>query len=126
MPMMALAWVLASSGVAASLMPPALPRLPVGTWALTTTGPIRAATSTASSGVFASPPLGTAMPCLARSGLAACSSKFIGFARLLSVFLPEPPEQVLFRGLILGDDARNARSVEEMPVGHVLGEAVAA
>src|SRR5450759_1408922 len=126
MPMMALAWVLASSGVAASLMPPALPRLPVGAWALTTTGPIRAAISAASAGVLASPPLGTAMPRPAKSGLPACSSKFIGSSRLLSVFLPERPEQVVFRGLVLGDDARDACGVEEMPVVHVLGKTVAA
>jgi hypothetical protein len=30
----------ASSGLSAVLIPPALPRLPVGTWAFTTQGPI--------------------------------------------------------------------------------------
>ena len=68
----------ASSGVLASLMPPALPRLPVGTCAFTTHGPICAAAIAASFALMHSMPRGTAMPAGARiSAFAACSSKFI-------------------------------------------------
>src|SRR5512134_607549 len=105
MPRMVLAWILASAGDAARLMPPALPRFPVGTCALTTAAPQRAAIPAASSGVRASPPAGTTMPRAARSGLAACSSKFIGGVRLLSVLLPVRTEHVLLRGPALGNRA---------------------
>ncbi|MNC84964.1 hypothetical protein D3C83_05340 [compost metagenome] len=102
MPMIARAWARASSGVAASLMPPALPRLPVGTCALTTTAPIRAAAAAASSGVAASVPRGTAMPWRARSGLAACSSKFIGFTAYLPYFFQYAPKMSSSEGLFSG------------------------
>ena len=75
MPRMLPAAALARRASAASLMPPALPRLPVGTCALTTHGPIARAAASASSGVRASAPSGVAMPAARNSGLAACSSK---------------------------------------------------
>ena len=78
MPRMAAATVRASSAPSAGLMPPALPRRPAGTWALTITGPKSRAASAASSAVAAQRPRGTSMPAAASSGLAACSSKFIG------------------------------------------------
>src|SRR4051794_33434548 len=67
-PRISLARSAASSGVAASLMPPALPRPPTSTWALTTTGPpISAAAARASSGVSATRPSETGMPKRANS-----------------------------------------------------------
>ncbi len=64
MPRISLAARLASAGDFASLMPPALPRPPACTWALTATFPppnARAASS-ASAGVQARRPSGTATP----------------------------------------------------------------
>ena len=70
MPMIASAWARASSASAAILIPPALPRPPIRTWALIAQGnPTRPAAATASSTVAATSPLGTAMPCLANSCL---------------------------------------------------------
>jgi hypothetical protein len=61
----------ASAGSWASWMPPALPRPPICTWALTTTvPPISAAAASASSGDQATLPRGTATPYLANSSLA--------------------------------------------------------
>ena len=58
-PMISPARSAASSGVAASFTPPALPRPPTSTWALTTTGPpMRSAAARASSGVVAVSPSG--------------------------------------------------------------------
>ena len=68
----------AAAASSAALMPPALPRLPAGTWALTTTGPRDSAAAAASPGVAAVSPRGTAMPAAASSGFAACSSKSMG------------------------------------------------
>ncbi len=71
MPMMRAACSRASAGSLASWMPPALPRPPICTWALTTTvPPSSAATASASSGFQATLPRGTATPCLANSSLA--------------------------------------------------------
>jgi hypothetical protein len=73
-----LAACFASSGPAASLIPPALPRLPAGTCALTTQGPIFAAAMAASAALIQSAPRGTGMPAgVKTSDFAACSSKFI-------------------------------------------------
>ena len=53
----------ASCGMETTLIPPALPRPPAWTWALTTTlRPSRVATARASSEVVATPPSGTATP----------------------------------------------------------------
>jgi hypothetical protein len=60
--MLSAAWA-ASSGVLASLMPPALPRPPISTCALTTTGvPSRSATAFASAGVRTTSPCGVGTP----------------------------------------------------------------
>ena len=75
MPRIVAACERASSAVAASLIPPALPRLPVGTCALITHGPISAAAAAASSAVLAIRLGGTAMPYRVNSGLAAYSQK---------------------------------------------------
>src|SRR5258708_4242899 len=85
MPMMARAAARASSGVWASLMPPALPRPPTGTWALTATGPISRAAWAASSGVLATFPGGMAMPKEARTSLAWYSSSFMRGAKCYGV-----------------------------------------
>ena len=62
-PRMSRARASASSGVAATLMPPALPRPPICTWAFTTTvPPMRSAAARASSGVEATAPSGVGMP----------------------------------------------------------------
>src|SRR5215470_18244588 len=67
-PRMACALALASSAVSASLTPPALPRPPVLTCALTTTvWPNPAAAAAASSGVCATSPGNTGTPCSANS-----------------------------------------------------------
>src|SRR6478672_7482929 len=60
----------ASSGVLASLTPPALPRPPAFTWALTTTTPSCSAAALASSGVVATMPFVTGTSCLAKSSFA--------------------------------------------------------
>src|SRR5437763_2641132 len=67
----------ASSGVRASLMPPALPRPPTGICAFTATGPISRQAAAASSGVRATLPGGMAMPKEARTSLAWYSSSFM-------------------------------------------------
>ena len=78
MPRMAAAADSASAALAATLMPPALPRLPVGTCALSTHGPSLSAICAASAGVAARAPCGVSIPAARNKGLAACSSKFIG------------------------------------------------
>src|SRR5262245_23230561 len=68
----------ASSGLAASFTPPALPRPPAWIWALTTALPPNPwATRAASSGVVATPPLGTATPKREKTCLAWNSWIFI-------------------------------------------------
>src|SRR2546423_13767493 len=76
MPMICCAACRASSGVCASLIPPALPRPPTGTCALTATGPSFAHAAAASSGVRATSPLGIGMPIEARTSLAWYSRSF--------------------------------------------------
>ncbi len=64
MPRIAAAFSAASSGVSASLTPPALPRPPVFTWALTTTwAPILRAASRAASAVVQTSPGVPGIPC---------------------------------------------------------------
>src|SRR5689334_21160457 len=78
MPMIFSAACPASSGDPASLIPPALPRFPVGTCALITQGPILAAAIAASAAEMHSRPRGTGILAGARiSDFAACSSKFM-------------------------------------------------
>src|ERR1700746_592730 len=100
LPMICSAAARASSGVRASLMPPALPRPPTGTCAFTATGPSRAHAAAASSGVCATPPGGTAMPSAARISLAWYSRSFTllrrlqrtGCLRVLRVVVPAVAE----------------------------------
>ena len=70
MPRIAPACASASSGVFASLTPPALPRPPAFTCALTTTTPSSSAAALASAGVWATIPSVTGTPCLAKSSFA--------------------------------------------------------
>src|SRR5712692_7301534 len=76
MPMICLAAARASSGVFASLMPPALPRPPTGTWAFIAIGPSSAHAAAASSGVCATRPGGMAIPSDASTSLAWYSRSF--------------------------------------------------
>src|SRR5450759_3467017 len=76
MPMICAAAWRASSGDFASLMPPALPRPPTGTWAFTATGPSSAQASAACSGVRATLPDGMGMPSAASTSLAWYSRSF--------------------------------------------------
>src|SRR5438270_5501614 len=76
MPMICWAACRASSSLRASLMPPALPRPPTGTCALTATGPSLRNASAASSGSRATAPGGMAMPSEARISLAWYSRSF--------------------------------------------------
>src|SRR5665213_1373033 len=76
MPMICAAAWRASSGVFTSLIPPALPRPPTGTCALTATGPSSAHAFAASSGVRATRPGGIGMPSDARTSLAWYSRSF--------------------------------------------------
>src|SRR5688500_12363242 len=70
-PRMALAFSSVSSGVEASFTPPALPRPPVLTWALTTTGwPNFAAMAWASAGLVATSPGSTGTPWAAKRSFA--------------------------------------------------------
>src|SRR4030081_1820503 len=75
-PMIACAAARASSGVAASLMPPALPRPPTGTCALTATGPSSAQAAAPSSGVRATLPAGIAIPSVDSTSFAWYSRSF--------------------------------------------------
>src|SRR5438067_13843494 len=76
MPMICWAARRASSAEPASLMPPALPRPPTGTCALTATGPSLANAAAASSGLRATTPGGIAMPSEASTSLAWYSRSF--------------------------------------------------
>src|SRR3954471_8351617 len=75
-PRMSSARARALSGSSASLTPPALPRPPVFTWALTTTGAlISRAIASACSGVSATPPGSTGTPCAANRSRAWYSKR---------------------------------------------------
>src|SRR5438270_737632 len=76
MPMICSAACRASSSLRASLMPPALPRPPTGTCALTATGPSLRNAPAASSASRATAPGGMAMPSEARTSLAWYSRSF--------------------------------------------------
>src|SRR4051794_33546061 len=82
----------ASTRSEATLMPPALPRPPICTCALTTQGyPISSAAATASSTVVAGAPLGTGTPCRAKSCLPWYSSRSIARRPSLSLRLAPDP-----------------------------------
>src|SRR5579859_4558400 len=89
MPMICAAAERASSGVLASLIPPALPRPPTGTCALTATGPSCEHAAAASSGVRATRPGGIAMPSDERTSLAWYSRSFK--SRLSVLAQRDPP-----------------------------------
>src|SRR2546422_10243974 len=115
MPMMCAAAFRASSAVFASLMPPALPRPPTGTCALTATGPSLENAATASSGVRATMPGGIGMPSEASASLAWYSRSFkclgrggVEWARrggFSWVVLPAVAEALLERRVVDQDDA---------------------
>src|SRR5688572_28938339 len=110
----------ASLGVPARRMPPALPRLPVGTCALTTHGPSAPAASPASSGVAHSLPRRIWIPAWATTGLAACSSKFMRHS--FAVLGPERAEQLFLDRLVLGNHGGQMRDVDEVALVEVLAE----
>src|SRR5437867_796571 len=105
----------ASSSERASLMPPALPRPPTGTWALTAMGPSFANAVAASSGLRATTPGGMVMPRDARTSLAWYSRSFncrsrghlegAGSLRLPRVVVPALAEATLERRAADHDDA---------------------
>src|SRR4051794_15944191 len=79
-PRMARACSSASSALRAPLTPPALPRPPVLTWALTTVTPplavpMRSAAARASSGVVATAPASTGTPCFSNTSRAWYSKR---------------------------------------------------
>src|SRR5512140_2727050 len=85
-PMICFAYSRASAGVFANFTPPPLPRPPAWIWAFTTTGvPNSSAMISASAGVSATFPFGTATPYLERTALAWYSWIFIssGSSRLV-------------------------------------------
>src|SRR5437588_6017976 len=75
-PMICSAACRASSALRASLIPPALPRPPTGTWAFTASGPIFSNAAAASSALRATTPGGIGMPSDARTSLAWYSRSF--------------------------------------------------
>src|ERR1700761_1027275 len=124
MPRMERAAAAPSSGVFTSLIPPDLPRFPVGTCAFTTLGPILTTASVTSSAVVQTSPSGVGTPAGASTlRLAANSSRFIAGV-LSSVTRPMRAEQFLFRRLVFGDRHHEMGDVEEMLVVQVLGDAV--
>ena len=98
-PRMSWARALASSGLSASLTPPALPRPPTFTCALTTTGAeISRAIASACSGVSATPPGSTGTPCEANRSRAWYSKRSTNRHRSPPVTSPAPPGVVRTRG----------------------------
>src|SRR3546814_176603 len=123
MPRMAPAWLRASAGSAASRMPPALPRLPVGTCAFTTQGPISRAAASASAAFDARRASGTSILAAASSGLAAFSSKFTA-PPSLAVLRPVAAEQLLLARLVLRDGGDEMGDVDEVAPVEVLRDRV--
>src|SRR5262245_11189680 len=132
MPRIWLAACFASSGPAASLIPPALPRLPVGTCAFTTQGPIFAAAIAASAALMQSVPRGTGMPAgVKTSDFAAYSSKFMPASQgrgdpSLSVFLPVRAEQLVLARLVFRDGGDEVGDVEKVHVVEIVGDRISA
>src|SRR5690242_5306518 len=112
-PMICWAALRASSGVFASLMPPALPRPPTGTCAFTATGPSLSNAAAASSGVRATAPGGIAMPSDESTSLAWYSRSFTllrrlqraGRLRVLRVVVPAVAEALAERAAVDQDDS---------------------
>src|SRR5512132_1921800 len=134
-----------SSGVAARLMPPALPRLPAGTCALITQGPSLAAAMAVSAAFVQRIPCGTGMPAARKTNdLATCSSKFITHSHLpcidprhepataarghslLAIFLPIRTEQRFLTRLVFCDGGDEVGDVEEIHIIQIVCDAVAA
>src|SRR3954451_22276618 len=87
MPRMSVAFSTASSGFSASFTPPALPRPPTLTCALTTTRPpCSSAAAAASSGFSTTVPMFTGTSCLAKSSFAWYSIRSTAFAHLVEGF----------------------------------------
>src|SRR6185437_6183687 len=132
MPRICPAASLASSGPAASLIPPALPRLPAGTCALTTQGPIFAAAMAASAGLMQSLPRGTGMPAgVKTSDFEAYSSKFMQTSQLarsvsFPVFLPVRTEQVVLARLVFRDGGDEMGDIEKVRVVEIVGDRITA
>src|SRR5690625_3399240 len=84
MPRIALSYSFASSAFLASFTPPALPRPPILTWALTTvTPPSFSAAALASSGVSATIPASTGTPCASNRSRAWYSYRSTGLQSFL-------------------------------------------
>src|SRR2546421_2742614 len=123
MPMICSAARRASSAVFASLIPPAFPRPPTGTCALTATGPSFEKAAAASSALRATMPGGMAMPREARTSLAWYSRSFTrlgrrgvewtGSAGLLRVVLPAVAEAPLEVGVGHDDDAADHQQQDD-------------
>src|ERR1700710_149461 len=110
-PRMSWARALASSGLSASLTPPALPRPPTLTWAFTTTGAaISRAIASACSGVSATPPGSTGTPCAANRSRAWYSKRSTNRHR--SSRVTRPP-----RGALVGRRARGTHHNRRHPSG---------
>src|SRR3954453_14139947 len=108
-PRMSSARARALSGSSASLTPPALPRPPVFTWALTTTGAlISRAIASACSGVSATPPGSTGTPCAANRSRAWYSKRSTSSHR--SPPAPGPPEGLTRQGRVIRPFRWAARS----------------
>src|SRR3954452_1616941 len=96
-PRMSWARALASSALSASLTPPALPRPPTFTCALTTTrSPMSLAMASACSGVSATPPGSTGTPCEANRSRAWYSKRSTNRHR--SPPVTSPPRRALYAG----------------------------
>src|SRR5512144_805377 len=111
MPRICRAAVSAPAGSAASFTPPALPRPPACTWALTTTRPpSRSAIARAWTGVSATSPLGTGTPNSFRMALPWYSWIFMRSGRrlLVAADLPDDPHdrvEAVGHPLLQRDDA---------------------
>src|SRR6187402_2466821 len=120
----------ASSGPAASLIPPALPRLPAGTCAFTTQDPMFAATIAASAALMQSLPHGTGMPAGVKTcDFAACSSKFMPASQgrgdpSLPEFLPIGTEQLVLARSVFRDDGDEVGDVEKICVVEIVGDRI--
>src|SRR3989304_3411347 len=117
MPRISEARAKASSGFAAALIPPALPRPPTCTWALTTTvPPSSAAAALASSGVRATRPAGTGTPTVANRDFPWYSNRSTSFPSALRDVCLDPGDHVGQRGA-RGEDPRQARRLQYRDVG---------
>src|SRR5438874_2386154 len=113
MPMICSAALRASPALLTSLIPPALPRPPTGTWAFTASGPSFSNAAAASSGLRATTPGGIGIPSEASTSLAWYSRSFMGSSILSQgdVAVPTRAAAPLFaRG-----DAQRADQLQPRP-----------